>query len=269
VEHSSSDRDAAARVLAWRRAMHAAICDAMEPWEHGTVVRASRYPTYYDFNAIVVDDDPGMDVAALVAFADEALAGLDHRLFDFRRIEVADPLRAGFEALGWRASRLLYMRHEVAPPPRSSPPGPPVTVEEVPYDMARDLRVAWLAEDFPTEDPETHLPNARAVAMSRGVQVLAVRDGDRAIAFAQIERDGGSAEVTQVYVHPDHRGAGRGTAMTRAAIEAAGDAEDLWIIADDEDRPKELYARLGFRPVLRTMDFLRLPPARASSSSLA
>jgi hypothetical protein len=51
----------------------------------------------------------------------------------------------------------------------------------------------------------------------------------------------------------------RGTAMTRAAIEAAGDARDLWIVADDEGRPKELYARLGFRPAWVTMEFLRLP----------
>jgi hypothetical protein len=33
--------------------------------------------------------------------------------------------------------------------------------------------------------------------------------------------------------------------MTRAAIEAAGDEHDLWIAADDEDRPKQLYARLA------------------------
>ena len=79
------------------------------------------------------------------------------------------------------------------------------------------------------------------------------------MAFAQLERDGGAAEITHVYVHPEHRGAGRGTAMTRAAVEAAGDVPDLWIIADDEDRPKQLYARLGFRPAWVTMEFLRLP----------
>ena len=41
--------------------------------------------------------------------------------------------------------------------------------------------------------------------------------------------------------------------MTRAAIEAAGDEHDLWIAADDEDRPKQLYARLGFRPAWTAM----------------
>ena len=94
---------------------------------------------------------------------------------------------------------------------------------------------------------------------SRSVRVLAVHDGDRPIAFAQLERDGDAAEITQVFVHPDYRGGGRGTAMTRAAIEAAGDVRDLWIAADDEDRPKELYARLGFRPVWTAMEVTRWP----------
>ena len=47
--------------------------------------------------------------------------------------------------------------------------------------------------------------------------------------------------------------------MTRAAIEAAGGVRDLWIAADDDDRPKELYARLGFRPAWTEMEFLLLP----------
>jgi hypothetical protein len=49
----------------------------------------------------------------------------------------------------------------------------------------------------------------------------------------------------------------------RAAIEAAGDLQDLWITADAEDRPKELYARLGFRTAWMTMEFLR-PPSTAA-----
>ena len=60
-------------------------------------------------------------------------------------------------------------------------------------------------------------------------------------------------------MRPEYRGGGRGTALTRAAIEAAGEVDDLWIVADDEDRPKQLYARLGFRPVWTSIEFLRAP----------
>jgi hypothetical protein len=39
------DPDLAARARAWRNAAHAAVCDVLEPWAHGTVVRATRYPS--------------------------------------------------------------------------------------------------------------------------------------------------------------------------------------------------------------------------------
>ena len=102
--------------------------------------------------------------------------------------------------------------------------------------------------------------------MLRHVRVLAVHEGGAPAAFAQLEHVGGAAEITQVYVDPEHRGGGRGTAMTRAAIEAAGDVRDLWIVADDEDRPKQLYARLGFRPAWTAMEFVRLPSSGAGTT---
>ncbi len=98
--------------------------------------------------------------------------------------------------------------------------------------------------------------------MTRDVRVIASLEDSEAVGFAQIEYIDGSAEITQVFVSAKHRGSGRGTAMTRAAIEAAiDDVDDLWIVADDEDRPKELYRRLGFSPVWVSTEFLRLPPS--------
>jgi GNAT superfamily N-acetyltransferase len=244
----------AARARAWRNAGQAAVCDVLEQWAHGTVVRATRYPSYFDLNVVRVEECPAMSVEGLVAFADEALAGLAHRRVDFDLIDAAEPLRAGFEARGWKAQRLLWMRHEA-----SLPPGPDIAVEEVPYEAVDDLRYAWHREDFPDQDPAGYLAQAREVALRRGARILAVREGGVPVAFAQLERHGAAAEITQVYVRPKHRSAGRGTAMTRAAIEAASDVGDLWIVADDEGRPKRLYARLGFRPAWATMEFLRPP----------
>ena len=246
------------RARAWHHGAHAAVCDVLEPWAHGTVARATRYPSYYDFNVVRVEEDPEMSVEELEAFADDALAGLEHRRVDVELIAAAEPLRAGFEAQGWRTMRVLWMHHEAPPPPAS-----PIPVEEVPYDAVHDLRVAWHQEDFSGQDPGGYHAQAREVALRRDAQVLTVRDRGVPVAFAQLERDGAGAEITQVYVHPQHRGAGRGTAMTRAAIEAAGDVQDLWIAADDDGRPKELYARLGFRPAWTAMEFLRLPRADA------
>jgi len=244
----------ATRARAWHHDAQAAVCDVLEPWEHGTVVRATRFADYYDFNLVRVERDPAMSVEGLIAFADQALAGLAHRRMDFEIVDAAEPLRAGFEAKGWHTDRLAWMRHE-AP----GPAGPEIPVEEVPYDAVHELRVAWHREDFPDQGLGDYLAGAKEVALRRGAQVLAVRAAGAPVAFAQLEHRGGSAEIAQVYVLPEHRGSGLGTAMTAAAIDAAGDVQDLWIVADDEGRPKELYARLGFRPAWTTYEFLRLP----------
>ena len=130
----------------------------------------------------------------------------------------------------------------------------------MPYDDVRELRVIWHREDFPHLDPSAYLEQARSVAPRLHTRVLAIRDdAGRPAAYAQLERLGDAAEIAQVFVHPEHRGAGLGTAVTRAAIEAAAGVDELLIVADDKGRPKDLYRRLGFRPAWVAFEMLLLP----------
>jgi hypothetical protein len=61
----SLPEEAAARGRAWRHATHAAICDVIEPWAHGTLVRATRFPDLFSFNLVRVEDRPGVGVREL------------------------------------------------------------------------------------------------------------------------------------------------------------------------------------------------------------
>jgi GNAT superfamily N-acetyltransferase len=236
-------------------AAHDAVCDVVVPWEHGTVVRASRYPTYFDYNLVRVEDHAELSVDAVVGFTDQALAGLTHRRVTFEVAAAGEPLRAGLESLGWKATRLVWMLHAGGVRPGE----PALRVEPVPYDAVHELRVGWLAEDFPDLDVTDFLTDARELAIRRGAEVLAALEGGAPVGFAQLERGGGAAEVTDVFVRADRRGRGLGTAITQAAIAAAGEVGELWIVADADDRPKDLYARLGFRPVWTVLDFLWPP----------
>ncbi len=243
----------AQRACAWHHRAQDLICDVIAPWEHGKVVQATRYPTYYDYNVVRVIDDPGLSADELIAFADEALDGLGHRRVDFDDSDAAEARAAAFAAAGWHAYRRVVMRHEG--------PRPSAAADVVPaaYDVAAQLRMAWLREDFPDVDFRGFAEVARDVARSLDTDTFAIYDDDgAAIAFTDIERGGPSAEVSRVYVEATRRGSGLGTALTQAAIHAAGDVDDLWILADDEGRPKHLYARLGFRVVWRTVKFQRI-----------
>jgi GNAT superfamily N-acetyltransferase len=242
------------RARAWRTAALEAICDVLEPWECGTIARATRYPSYYNFNLVRMERDAAVSVPELLAVAERALDGLAHRRVDIEVAGAAERLSGGFEAAGWRSSRVVWMRHETEPAA-----GPEVAVEPVPYDEVHPLRVLWHREEMPTVEPGAFFGYAREVALTLGARVLAVRARERPVAFAQIERHGHGVEISEVYVHPDHRGHGLGTAVTRAAVRQAGRPRDLWISADDEGRPKNLYARLGFRAVCTTLECTRLP----------
>lgn len=246
------------RARAWQHARQEELCDEVRPWAHGTVLRASRFADYWDHNVVRVERDPGdLDVDALVAFADRALDGLAHRRVDVDDVALADALRPDFEARGWQAVRLVLMRHEdpAAPAARQDV----AAVEDVPYAAVEELYRAWHREDFPGVDQGGFFDQQRAAAATRDLRVLAVVDAGRPVAFAELRRAEGSAEIASVYVSAPRRGHGLGTALTRAAIAAAGSVDDLWISADDEDRPKLLYQRLGFRPAWRWMIFTRLP----------
>jgi GNAT superfamily N-acetyltransferase len=243
------------RARAWVRATQEAVCDSIEEWEHGWIVRTPSYPRYFDLSLVHVASDPGFTADEVVGFADRALADFAHRRVGFEPLEAGERVRPGLEALGWKATRLVWMRHE-----GPSPPGGGAAVERVPYEAAHELRVAWTYEDFPTLDTTGYFEEARAVSMARGVEVFAVLEDGVPVAFAELERLGDSAEVASVYVHPDHRGAGLGTAITQAAIEAGADARDLWIVADADGDARHIYERLGFREAWTVLDFLRLPP---------
>ena len=77
-----------------------------------------------------------MSLEALVAVADEALAGLEHRRFDFDVVAVADALRPGFaghrleDACAWCGCATSPRRRQ----------GPDIEVREVPYDAVHGLR---------------------------------------------------------------------------------------------------------------------------------
>jgi GNAT superfamily N-acetyltransferase len=260
-----ADDPAAVRLRAWRAAARARVCDVIEPWEHGTVLRATRCPTYYDYNVVRVEDAPDLDAAELTAFADRALAGLRHRRLDFELAVAGEAVRAELVARGWQATRLLWMRYEPARAPGRADGHQSARAlqlaREVPYEQVLELRRSWDEEQPDGVDPlvrERFREAAKEVAMSRDARVFAAQGQGGPLAFAQLERVGSSAEVCEVFVHPEHRGRGLGTVVTRAAIAAARDASDLWIGADDEDRAKHLYARLGFRPVCASMEFLLL-----------
>jgi GNAT superfamily N-acetyltransferase len=246
----------AARAIAWRHATHAAVCDVVERWEHGTVVRCTPLPDFHVYNAVRVEGAvPGLGVNTIAHAADVLLGGLGHRQVEVEDEVAGARLRPDFEALGWTTERLVWLSR-TGPAPR----GP--EFEEVSFPATRALRLEW-SLTFPWiggKEAAEHfaLVEDRAAAV-RGSRALLSRDESGAeIGFVIFASNGGTAEIDQVYVTPPRRGRGIGGALVQAAVRVGGAAE-TFIVADDEGDPKRLYRRLGFEPVWRQHMFTRRP----------
>lgn len=238
--------------------MLATACDVLEPWEHGVLALASRYPSYWDYNTLIVERASGLAARELAELADSRQAALGHRRLDVEDREEAARLRPEFEALGWRRLALVWMLLGPDPPLAA---GEDTQVQEVGYEEVHPLRVEWHLEDHPGTDPTAFHAQMQELEMARSPRVLAIYESGRPIAFSQLESLGEDAEVGAVFVTSGRRGSGLGTAVTAAATRlAAQEKRNVWICADDEDRAKHLYQRLGFEPVWWVTEFLR-PPA--------
>jgi GNAT superfamily N-acetyltransferase len=251
-----TDRDARERAIAWRHAEHERICDVVEATEHGTMVRCTRLPTFWNYNSLRVEGpDTGVSADALVHAADVLQGELAHRQVEIEDEGAGARLRPGFEVLGWAAERLSWLLLE-GPPPA----GP--DFEEVPFPATRPLRLEW-AVTFPWSTDEDaaqrFAEHEDEVARLRGSRALIARgEGGRPVGFVSFGAQRGGAEVEQVFVTESERGGGTGGALVSAAARAAG-ARDTFILADDEGDSKRLYERLGFRPVWIQHVFTRRP----------
>ena len=72
-------------------------------------------------------------------------------------------------------------------------------------------------------------------------------DGE-VVSYTDLYTDGADAQIEDVGTLPEHRGRGYATAVILAAITKAREAgaDFVFLVADAEDWPKELYRRLGF-----------------------
>jgi GNAT superfamily N-acetyltransferase len=232
------------------------VADELVPWEHGTVLRTPSCADYWDYNAVRLEGPaPGLDAADVLARVDELQAELRHRKLEIEDEATGARLRPDLLVAGWMGERLAFMRRDGPPPP-----GHP-QVEEVPYEATRALRIEWHSDV--ARDPAEVERFARLqepIVARRSMRAFVVRRDGRPVAFSTVDAppDADAVEVDQLYVTPPARGLGLGRMLLEAAL-AAGGRDVAWIVADDEDWPKALYARAGFKAVWRQYAMLRMP----------
>ena len=206
---------------------------------------------------------PGDDVSAasLIAEADRLMEprGFAHRKIVVQDEELGRSLAPGLEAAGWDVHRLLFMVHDGAPAPET----------EIPVDEVAEAVHTAAKDEFNRRDP--YIAEQNVVAQMRGLarrvaeatdkrNFAAYVDGTIA-AVCELYSDGITAQIEDVATLEEHRNKGLARAVvSRALAEAqAWGHETVFLVADADDWPKELYAKLGFEEAGVTYQFLRKP----------
>ncbi|HYJ61420.1 MAG TPA: GNAT family N-acetyltransferase [Actinomycetota bacterium] len=258
--------DDRARVVAFSRWVEDTVAERREPWRFGTHLSDDTFPTKYDANFLRVERPVGPTTAAEIhAIAEERQAGLRHREVVVPDDDDGARLAPGFVELGYEADRLVSMvlRREPDRPP------PDVRATEVDLPTVHPMMVAAGLEDVPglSRADALMLADYRTVVRDRiGARFFAGWVDETIAGCCELYVHDGVAQIENVDTLGAYRNRGVARAYLTAAIEAGWEAgaDLLFVVADDADWPKHLYAKLGFDEVEHHRQFTKAPRGTAS-----
>lgn len=249
------------RVQRFERRMQREIATRVQPYEWGTAYFNPDYPLVWDLNFLEVERiAPRPGVGELISAADDLLgaAGLRHRRIMVDDVALAEAMAPRFRELGWTVNRFLFMelRHEPAARPSTH------RSREIDRDTHRPtyMRVTAEAQDEGGPDLVRQLADQTdLIAAKYDVRYFGATDDDGTVAsICALFSDGEIAQIEDVATLKDYRSRGLATELLDVALsEATAAGHDLvFLVADADDWPKELYRKLGFVELGLSYDFV-------------
>ncbi len=245
------------RIKRFEREIEMAGSESVES-PFGVAVLEPTLPRRHDSNYLLLEQIPlGAGAQEIAAETERILggAGLAHRAaFTFDQ-ELGERLEPQFRELGWNVRRHIWMA-QLREPERG---GDLSIVQEVgeadlrPGRTAEILRYPWGSDEVAKQ-----LLDAKLLLGERAdTRFFGVRVGGEIVSWADLYVAQGVGQVEDVATKEEHRGKGYASAVVlRAADEARAAGADLvFLVADEDDWPKELYRRLGFDTIGRLTKF--------------
>ena len=253
--------DELGRILAFSHVIEDGSATTLTPFRYGTAVFNSDFPHSWMNNFLRVDRArPNVQAAALAEEADRlhGEAGHSHRAIVIEEEETGTRLRAGLEERGYKTERNVIMVHR-RPPDRIAETS---VVEEVDFPRLRPmLEEYYRAEPYGDDEEVVRqlVERGRLTEAVVNVRHFGVSADGRVVSSSDLYTAGRTAQVEDVTTLEPYRGRGYARAtVTRALEEARGDL--VFLYADEDDWPKELYRKLGFERLALTYLFTRSGP---------
>jgi predicted GNAT family acetyltransferase len=171
-----------------------------------------------------------------------------------------------FRRIGWKVEREVVMTYRGA----GERAADTSSVEEVSREDLLPLREEISRAEPWAESDEVVaevLDANRLWEQAANARYFTVTGNGAPVAATDLYSDGRIAQVETVATLPAYRGRGYASALVLRAVEEALSAgHDLvFLTADAEDWPKDLYALLGFEQIGATWAFLRRPTQVAAT----
>jgi ribosomal protein S18 acetylase RimI-like enzyme len=233
---------------------------------NATFVRSRETPDIYDSNHVAgISARTPREIEELLAAADREYQHAGHRRFD---VDYRTPpefvarllLDGGYER---QDSLIFVLEGEL----RGADPA----CEIRPMTSDADWEAFWELMFMDWVDHHERIKRpvkeevARRMWQAKRLKTPPVRywlayDGKRAVAYLNSwEGVGGVGQVEDLFTHPDYRHRGIATALIHHGVAdcRAKGAGPVVIVADPTDTPKNIYARMGFRPVAWLSKYLK------------
>jgi ribosomal protein S18 acetylase RimI-like enzyme len=211
------------------------------PSRYGTAVYTDQVPLRSDANHLRVEK-PVPDADSLM----EELRRLDRRMAWFPDGAAGEHLAPEFQRLGWRVDRHVVMAQRRRPERTVET----ALVREVDEEMLRPAR-RRLLEGEPWAAPEVVdqlFLGKELIAERVTMRCFAVVVDGEVASYTDLYLRDGAAQIEDVGTLPEHRGRGYASAVVVVAVQEArrAGADLVFLFAEADDWPKELYRRLGF-----------------------
>lgn len=249
--------DAWQRAIALMRYVDELGAEDVQPLKWGRVLINRRLNLVHDANYVLIDRADGATAADLVELAERVQAdlGLLHRRVNLDDRAAAERMLDQFQARGYTAERFVIMVHRRTADSRTDISN----VREVGWEQVRRARkVERRHETWATPDVIDQLMS-RYEMLARRINTryfAALADGE-VVSSCELRTIDGSAQIETVETLPEFRNRGLARAVVSAALDAAKDNDFVFLVADNDDWPQQLYRRLGFDDVGLETRFLR------------
>ena len=249
--------DELARTWQFECAMQDRCARTRREFEYGTALFNDTLRRVYDTNFVRFErgfDELTGDVVA--AAADELQASLRHRKVMIADESAGARVAEELKDRGWRYYTLVTMAYR-GPRERE-----PVTeAEQVDPRAVRGAREQALTDGTRDTEARHQIVAFTELMASVAPTRLFAAWGDGEIgAFCALFQEGGLGQIDEVTTIDQYRRRGLGTAVVEAALQASlADGDELtFLVADEGDWPKDWYGRLGFEPIGRRYELLRV-----------